>query len=68
MSAIRSAFREIVGLFIDDSALALFVVAVVAVAVVLHILGVLALVVGSVLLFGSVGSLVASVLRGARPT
>ena len=68
MSAIRSAFRELVGLFIDDSALALLLVALIAIACALEALGVTHAVLGVLLVAGAVGALVASVLRAARRT
>ena len=68
MSAIRSAFRELVGLFIDDSALALLLVALIAIACALEALGVSHAVLGALIVAGAVGALVTSVLRGARRT
>ena len=67
MNALRSAFRELVGLFIDDGALALLLVALIAIACALEALGfVTHAVLGALLVMGTIGALVASVLRAAR--
>jgi hypothetical protein len=67
MTAIASLLRELIGLFVDDGALALALVAVVAAA------GLVALLVpaaswpgGCILLFGCLGALVVNVLRTKR--
>jgi len=67
MSALGSAFRELVGLFIDDGALALLLVALIAIACALQALGfVTHTVLGALLVVGAIGALVTSVLRAAR--
>jgi len=69
MNAVRSAFRELVGLFIDDGALALLLVALIAVAYALEALGLVThAVLGALLVAGAIGALVTSVLRAARRT
>ena len=69
MNALRSAFRELVGLFIDDGALALLLVALIAIVCALEALGLAThAVIGALLVAGAVGALVTSVLRAARRT
>jgi len=67
MSALVPVFRELVGLFVDDGAFALLILAVVVVA---GVLGALMpespLEAGAVLSFGCLGVLVANVARTAR--
>ncbi len=67
MTAIAALLRELTGLFVDDGALALAIVAVVAAA------GLVALLVpaatwlgGCILLFGCLGALALNVLRAKR--
>jgi hypothetical protein len=63
-----AALRELVGLFVDDGALALAILAVVGLAALLVVLlpGE-PLAAGAVLLFGCLGVLLASTLRASRP-
>jgi hypothetical protein len=68
MRTLVAVLRELAGLFVDDGALALAILAVVVVA------GILALLMpdtplaaGAVLLFGCLGVLVANVARAGQP-
>ena len=67
MTALVSAFRRLVALFVDDGALALAILSVVVIAAVLAILlpGT-PLVAGAVLLLGCLGVLLANTLRASR--
>lgn len=66
MNAIASVLRELAGLIVDDGRLALWIVAVVALAaVVAHIAGA-ALAAGAILVLGCVTALMASVMTAAR--
>lgn len=66
MSAIANVMRELAGLIIDDGRLALWVVAVVALAaLVSHIAGA-ALAAGAILVIGCIAALIASVTTAAR--
>lgn len=67
MSTLRAVFRELLGLFVDDKALALGVLAVVALAGVLAaLMPEPSLLAGTVLLFGCLGVLVATAIRAAQ--
>jgi Flp pilus assembly protein TadB len=65
MTAVTAALRELAGLFVDDGALALGVLVIVAVAAILAALtpGLWA---GAVLLVGCLGVLLTSVISAAR--
>jgi hypothetical protein len=64
MNALRAALRELVGLFVDDGALALQILAVVALAGISKILVPdVPLAAGAILLFGCLGVLLANVRR-----
>ena len=58
--------RELVGLFVEDGSLALGIIAVVAAAAILSILGISPVAVGFVLLLGCVAVLVENILRARR--
>ena len=67
MTALTIVLRELAGLFIDDGALALAIVAVVLVAgMVAMLIPDVPLVAGAVLLFGCLAALLSSVARAAR--
>lgn len=67
MRVLIAVLRELLGLFVDDGALALFLVAVVAVAAVCATLVPdRPLVAGGVLLLGSLAALLGTVLRVSR--
>jgi uncharacterized membrane protein YdjX (TVP38/TMEM64 family) len=67
MITLTSLLRELVKLFVDDGALALAIVAVVAAAAILATLMPAApLAAGAVLLFGCLGALFASTTRAGR--
>jgi hypothetical protein len=67
MSAVVSAFRELVGLFVDDGWLALATLAVIALAGIFSILMPnIPIAAGAVLLFGCLGVLLANVARAAQ--
>ena len=67
MTALRRAFAELAGLFIDDARLALFEVALIAVVAVSVKLAVLPpLWGGGLLLLGCLAALAESVIRAAR--
>jgi uncharacterized membrane protein YdjX (TVP38/TMEM64 family) len=64
MTALANMLRELAGLFVDDGALALMIMAVVVVAgVVATLLPELPLVAGGILLFGCLAALLSSVAR-----
>jgi 2-keto-4-pentenoate hydratase len=65
MTMLANVLRELVGLFVDDGALALAVVAIVALAGVVATLG-LPLVAGAILLFGCLGVLLANTVSAGR--
>jgi 2-keto-4-pentenoate hydratase len=65
MTMLANALRELVGLFVDDGALALAIVAVVALAGVVAMLG-FTLAAGAILLFGCLGVLLANTVRAGR--
>jgi hydrogenase maturation factor HypE len=60
-----SVLREIAGLFVDDGALALAIIAIVAIAAIAAALDV-PLVAGAILLFGCLGVLFTNAVRAAR--
>ena len=67
MNGLLAVLREIAGLFVDDGALALGILAVIVAAGVLAtLLPSFSLVAGAVLLFGCLGVLLANVMRAAR--
>lgn len=67
MITLTSLLRDLVKLFVDDGALALAIVAVVAAAAILATLMPAApLAAGAVLLFGCLGSLLANTIRAGR--
>ena len=67
MTALKAAFREVAGLFVEDGSLALEIIAVVTFAFVFaRLLPDSPAVAGSVLLFGCLGVLGANVARAAR--
>ena len=67
MKTLGSVFRELAGLFVDDGALAIAIVAVVAVAGLLAILMPdVSLAAGAVLLFGCLGVLFSSAVSASR--
>jgi uncharacterized membrane protein YdjX (TVP38/TMEM64 family) len=64
MTALTNVLRELAGLFVDDGALALVIMAVVVVAgVVATLLPEVPLVAGGILLFGCLAALLSSVAR-----
>jgi hypothetical protein len=67
VKTLGNVLRELAGLFVDDGALAIAIIAIVAVAGVLSILmpGV-PLVAGAVLLFGCLGVLISSAVSAGR--
>jgi len=67
MSMLGAVLRELLGLFVDDGALALEIVAVVIVgAISAALIPGVPLVAGAILLFGCLGVLMANVARAAR--
>jgi hypothetical protein len=67
MSMVGAVLRELLGLFVDDGALALEIVAVVIVgAISAALIPGVPLVTGTILLFGCLGVLMANVARAAR--
>jgi 2-keto-4-pentenoate hydratase len=65
MSVLADVLRELAGLFVDDGALALAIVAVVALAGAMAALG-FSSAAGAILLFGSLGVLLANTVRAGR--
>jgi len=66
MSAIVNVLRELIGLVVDDGRLALWIVAIVALAAfVSHVPGA-AVAAGAILVFGCLTALIASVMTAAR--
>jgi 2-keto-4-pentenoate hydratase len=65
MTMLANVLRELVGLFVDDGALALAIVAIVALAGVMATLG-LPLAAGAILLFGCLGVLLANTVSAGR--
>ncbi len=67
MNALLAVLRELTGLFVDDGALALAILAVVIFAGILAtLLPEFPLAAGAILLFGCLGVLLANVTRSAR--
>jgi hypothetical protein len=67
MIALTNALRELAGLFVDDGALALSILVVVALAAIVSILmPEVPLAVGAILLLGCLVALVSSVARAGR--
>jgi hypothetical protein len=67
MSALATLFRELAGLFVDDGALALAVLAIVGLAaIVAAVMPDLPWAAGAVLLFGCLGALVLNVMSAPR--
>jgi 2-keto-4-pentenoate hydratase len=65
MTMLANVSRELAGLFVDDGALALAILAVVALAGVMAMLG-LPLAAGAILLFGCLGVLLANTVSAGR--
>lgn len=67
MNGVRAVLREVAGLFVDDGALALAIIAVIIAAGALaQLLPAFPLAAGAVLLFGCLGVLFVNVMRAAR--
>jgi hypothetical protein len=67
MRALANVFRELAGLFVDDGALALAIVAIVVLAGIMAVLMPDApLAAGAVLLFGCLGVLLSNAVRARR--
>ncbi|HEX9470484.1 MAG TPA: hypothetical protein VF957_13175 [Bradyrhizobium sp.] len=67
MTVLANVLRELVGLFVDDGALALAIIAIVALAgIVATLMPDDRLAAGAILLFGCLGVLVANTLRAGR--
>jgi hypothetical protein len=67
MNTLASVLRELAGLFVDDGALALAIVAIVALAgIAATLMPDVPLVAGALLLFGCLGVLLVNALRAAR--
>jgi len=67
MSALATVFRELAGLFVDDGALALAIVAIVGLAaIVAALMPDLPWAAGTVLLVGCLGALVLNVMSAGR--
>ena len=67
MNILANVFRELVGLFVDDGALALAIVAIVVLAaIVAALMPDLPLAAGAVLLFGCLGALLLNVVSAGR--
>lgn len=66
MSAIANVLRELAGLIVDDGRLALWIVAVVAIAALVSRVPGAALAAGGILVFGCITALIASVVTAAR--
>ena len=67
MNMLGAVFRELLGLFVDDGALALEILAVVIIAAIFAaLIPNVPLVTGSILVFGCLGVLLANVARAAR--
>jgi hypothetical protein len=65
MTMLANVLRELAGLFVDDGALALAIVAVVALAGITAMLG-FTLAAGAILLFGCLGVLLANTVSAGR--
>ena len=67
MTALTNVLRELAGLFVDDGALALAIIAIVALAgMVTMLMPEVPLAAGAVLLFGCLAALLSSVARARR--
>jgi hypothetical protein len=67
MNTLRNAWREFIGLFVDDDFLAISIVAIVALAAVLAFgFDAPRTIVGGVIVVGCFGALIESARRGAR--
>jgi hypothetical protein len=67
MTALASLLRELAGLFVDDGALALAIIAVVIVAAILAtLMPDIPLAAGAILLFGCLGVLLSNTIRAGR--
>lgn len=67
MTALTNVLRELAGLFVDDGALALTIIAVVALAgMVAMLMPEVPLTAGAILLFGCLAALLSSVARADR--
>jgi hypothetical protein len=67
MIMLANVFRELAGLFVDDGALALAIVAIVAIAgITAALMPDVPLATGAVLLFGCLGALFSSAIRACR--
>lgn len=67
MNTLKTIFRELIGLFVDDGSLALEIVAVVMAAAISQTeIPKMPLVSGGILLFGCIGVLLVNVWRSAR--
>ncbi len=66
MNSLTQALREVAGLFVDDGALALALVAIIAAAIVAAAMMPGTLAAGAVLVVGCVGVLVVNVVTAAR--
>ena len=67
MTVLTNALRELAGLFVDDGALALVIIAIVVLAgMVATLTPDASLAAGAILLFGCLAALLASVARAAR--
>lgn len=67
MRTLAAVFRELTGLFIEDSSLTLAVlIVIILAALAAYLMPDMPLAAGAILLFGSLGVLLANVLRAAR--
>lgn len=67
MTALAALFRIVIGLFVDDGALALAILAVIiAAGAIARLFPSLPLVAGAVLLFGCLGALLTNAIAAAR--
>jgi hypothetical protein len=67
MTALASLLRELAGLFVDDGALALAIIAVViAAAILATLMPDIPLAAGAILLFGCLGVLLSNSIRASR--
>jgi len=67
MIMLANVFRELAGLFVDDGALALAIVAIVAIAgITAALMPDVPLATGAILLFGCLGALFSSAIRACR--
>ena len=67
MNMLATVFRELAGLFVDDGALALEIVAVIVLAgISANLVPEIPLLTGAILLFGCLGALFANVIKMSR--